>query len=68
MSTAIWGEPEPQSEERYPLSLLKALLQQMMRQFGAQGAVIALYDEVIGQMVVRLHVRWGTRPRRLCSA
>ena len=42
MSTATWGEPEPQIEEQYPLSLLKTLLQQMMRQFGANGAVIAL--------------------------
>jgi signal transduction histidine kinase len=57
MSTATWGEPEPQIEEKYPLSLLKTLLQQMMRQFGANGAVIALDDEAIGQMVVRLHVR-----------
>lgn len=57
MSTATWGEPEPQIEEQYPLSLLKTLLQQMMRQFGANGAVIALYDEVICQMVVRLHIR-----------
>src|SRR2546430_9833023 len=57
MSTATWGEPEPQIEEQYPLSLIKTLLQQMMRQFGANGAVIALYDEVIGQMAVRLHIR-----------
>ncbi len=57
MSTATWGEPEPQIEEQYPFSLLKTLLQQMMQQFGANGAVIALYDEVIGQMVVRLHIR-----------
>jgi hypothetical protein len=47
MSTATWGEPEPHIEEHYQLSLLKTLLQQMMRQFGANGAVIALYDETI---------------------
>src|SRR5579883_761382 len=64
MSTAVWGEPEPQAEEQYPLSLLKTLLQQMMRQFGANGAVIALYDEFIGQMVVRLHVRLTTNHSR----
>ncbi|HLH63812.1 MAG TPA: ATP-binding protein [Ktedonobacteraceae bacterium] len=64
MSTAIWGEPEPQAEEQYPLSLLKTLLHQMMRQFGANGAVIALYDEFIGQMVVRLHMRLNTNHSR----
>ena len=30
MSTAIWGESETRSDENYPLSLLKNLLQQMM--------------------------------------
>jgi K+-sensing histidine kinase KdpD len=70
MSTATWGEPEPHIEEHYPLSLLKTLLQQMMRQFGANGAVIALYDETIGQMVVRLHLRihtTGTNPALIRS-
>src|SRR5205085_7897933 len=57
MSRATWGEPEPQTEEQYPLGLLKQLLHKMMRQFGANGAVIALYDESIGQMVIRLHMR-----------
>ncbi len=64
MSTATWGEPEPHIEEQYPLSLLKTLLQQMMRQFGANGAVIALHDEYISQMVVRLHVRLNTNRSR----
>src|SRR5579863_4844762 len=57
MSTAIWGESETQSDESYPLSLLKSLLQQMMEQFMAQGACLALYDENIRQMVIRLHIR-----------
>ena len=57
MSTAIWGESETQSDENYPLSLLKNLLQQMMEQFTAQGACLALYDENIRQMVIRLHLR-----------
>ena len=64
MSTATWGEPEPHIEEQYPSTLLKTLLQQMMRQFGANGAVIALYDEFIGQMVVRLHMRFTTTDSR----
>src|ERR1700730_4045300 len=57
MSTAIWGESETQSDENYPLSLLKNLLQQMMEQFTGQGACLALYDENIRQMVIRLHLR-----------
>jgi signal transduction histidine kinase len=58
MSTAIWGESEPHTtEEVYPLSLLKKLLQEMIRQFGASGGCIALYDESINQMVIRLHLR-----------
>ena len=58
MSTAIWGEPEPLTTvEKYPLSLLKKLLQEMIRQFGATGGCIALYDESVGLMVVRLHMR-----------
>ncbi len=55
MSTAIWGESETQSDDSYPLPLLKNLLQQMMTQFSAQGACLALYDENIRQMVIRLH-------------
>ncbi len=58
MSTAIWGEPEPHTTvEKYPLSLLKKLLQEMIRQFGATGGCIALYDESVSQMVIRLHMR-----------
>ena len=57
MSTATWGEPEPHTDETYPLSLLKHLLQQMMRQFAADGGCIALFDTGIRQMVVRLHMR-----------
>src|SRR5712691_8685774 len=57
MSTAIWGESETQSDESYPLSLLNSLLQQMMEQFTAQGACLALYDENIRQMVIRRHFR-----------
>src|SRR5579864_9589755 len=57
MSTAIWGESETQSDESYPLSLLNSLLQQMMEQFAAQGACLALYDENIRQMVIRRHFR-----------
>src|SRR5713101_6252388 len=57
MSTAIWGESETQSDESYPLSLLNSLLQQMMEQFMAQGACLALYDENIRQMVIRRHMR-----------
>jgi signal transduction histidine kinase len=58
MSTAIWGEPEPHTTvEKYPLSLLKKLLQEMIKQFGATGGCIALYDESVSQMVIRLHMR-----------
>lgn len=58
MSTSIWGWPEPYVDDVYPSSLLKYLLQQMMGQFSAQGACFALLDEHVGQMRVRLHVRW----------
>lgn len=57
MSTAIWGESESQADETFPSSLLKQLLQQMMGQFSAAGACIALYNESIGQMEIRLHLR-----------
>src|SRR6266566_9609552 len=57
MTTAIWGEPESQSDELHPSTLLKQLLQQMMVQFGATGACIALYNESINRMEIRLHVR-----------
>lgn len=57
MSTSIWGGPEPYADDAYPSSLLKYLLKQMMRQFCAQGACFALYDESLMQMRIRLHVR-----------
>lgn len=60
MSTSIWGGPEVYNDEAYPGALLKYLLKHMMAQFGAQGGCIALYDEHIGQMRVRLHLRSST--------
>lgn len=57
MSNAIWGDPRPTSDEQYPLRLLKGLVQDMLRQVPAYGACLALYDENIHQMVVRLHLR-----------
>src|SRR5215472_5046859 len=58
MSTAIWGEQEPLTTvEKYPLPLLKKLLQEMIRQFGATGGCMALYDESVGLMNMRLHLR-----------
>ncbi|WP_052887429.1 hypothetical protein [Thermogemmatispora carboxidivorans] len=57
MPTAIWGELEPERNEAYPLATLKQLVHQMMVHFAAQGACLALYDALLGQMVIRLHVR-----------
>ena len=57
MSNAIWGDPKPTSDEQYPLKLLKGLVQDMLKQVSAYGACLALYDESINQMVVRLHLR-----------
>ncbi|HKV01211.1 MAG TPA: hypothetical protein VJQ26_03740, partial [Ktedonobacteraceae bacterium] len=58
MSTTTRGEPEPSTiDEKYPLPLLRKLLQEMIRQFGASGGCIAFYDENTGQMVIRLHMR-----------
>ncbi len=62
MPTAIWGESEPLSDDTYPLTLLRRLLSQMMEQFSAQGACLALYDEHIRQMVVRLHLKAAITP------
>src|SRR5216683_3277503 len=43
MSTATWGEPEPHTiDGKHPLPLLKRLLPEMIRQFGASGGCIAL--------------------------
>jgi signal transduction histidine kinase len=69
MSTATWGEPEPHTtHEKYPLSLLKKLLQEMIRQFGATGGCIALYDENISQMVICLHLRLRSAVPALVSS
>ena len=57
MSTAIWGEQELQPDQDVTTPLLKHLLVQMMAQFGCTGACIALHDEKIDQMEVRLHLR-----------
>ena len=78
MPNATWGDPEPRADEAYSPALLRQLLHQMMGQFAASGACIALFDESIGQMVVRMHVRArsansapaqaGTEPERINSA
>jgi signal transduction histidine kinase len=57
MSVSTWGESDSFAEETYPVTLLTALLKQMMLRFGAQGACIALHDETIGQMKVQVHIR-----------
>ena len=57
MSIATWRGPGSQPEETLPLPLLRALLQEMMRHFGASGGCLALHDETINQMVVCLHLR-----------
>ncbi|GAC1680243.1 MAG: hypothetical protein PVS3B1_21050 [Ktedonobacteraceae bacterium] len=58
MPASIWGGPESLNDEAYPINLLTHLLNQMMVQFGAQGACIALHDERIGQMRVQAHIRF----------
>lgn len=57
MSNATWGDPELRSDEPYPLLLLRQLLEQMMTQFAANGACLALFDDSISSMVIRLHLR-----------
>ena len=57
MSASTWGDPEIDADDSYPLPLLRHLLGQMIVQFAAQGACIALLDESIDQMKVQLHVR-----------
>src|SRR6266571_9379335 len=58
MPTSVWGGPESDNtDETYPLSLLKYFLRQMMLQFGAHGACIAVFDESIGQMQIQAHIR-----------
>lgn len=57
MSNATWGDPELRTDEPYPLLLLRQLLQEMMTQFAATGACLALFDDSISSMVIRLHLR-----------
>ncbi len=57
MSASTWGEPELHADESYPSSLLRHLLGQMIIQFAAHGACIALLDESIDQMRILAHVR-----------
>ena len=57
MSASTWGEPELHADESYPSSLLKYLLGQMIIQFAAHGACIALLDESIDQMRIQAHIR-----------
>ena len=57
MPASIWGGPESNADETYPVNLLTYLLKQMMLQFSAQGACIALHDERIGQMRIQAHIR-----------
>jgi signal transduction histidine kinase len=56
-STSTWSGPESYADDGYPASLLKYLLQQMMVQFAAQGACLALLDESVGQMRIQAHIR-----------
>src|SRR5215470_8852330 len=62
MSTSTWGEPEPSTDEIYPPALLKHFLNQMMVQFGADGACMALFDENINQMKIQAHMRLRSLP------
>ena len=57
MSTAIWGEPESHADAAYPLAQLHHLLGEMLLHFMATGACIAIYNESIEQMEIRLHLR-----------
>jgi signal transduction histidine kinase len=57
MATSTWEGPESNADETHPSPLLKHLLRQMMVQFAAHGACIALPDERIDQMRVKLHLR-----------
>src|SRR5260221_1990005 len=54
---STWGGPESYADDAYSSPLLKYLLKQIMIQFSAQGACIALLDESIGQMVIQAHIR-----------
>jgi GAF domain-containing protein len=57
MSTSTWGELEPFSDDIYPPALLKYFLKQVITQFGAHGACMAVYHESTNQMVVQAHIR-----------
>jgi hypothetical protein len=57
MPASTWGEPEIDGDDAYPSALLKHLLGQMIAQFAAYGACIALLDERIDQMKIQTHVR-----------
>ena len=57
MSASTWGDPEINADESYPSALLRHLLGQMIVQFVAHGACIALLDESIDQMRIQAHVR-----------
>ncbi len=57
MSTSTWGGPELHADESYPSALLRHLLGQMIIQFGAHGACIALLDDSIDQMKIQAHLR-----------
>jgi signal transduction histidine kinase len=57
MSTAIWGQPESLADPAYPLAQLHHLLGEMLLHFSAAAGCIALYNESIEQMEVRLHLR-----------
>ena len=46
MSTAIWGEPESQSDEVHPSALLKQLLQQMMNRMMGEAASAEMVLEI----------------------
>ncbi|MBA2680928.1 MAG: hypothetical protein H0U76_21345 [Ktedonobacteraceae bacterium] len=62
MPASTWGGPESNADEIYPVDLLTYLLKQMMLQFDAQGACIALHDERIGQMRIQTHIRFKNMP------
>ncbi len=68
MSTSTWGGPEAYPDESYPSSLLRHLLRQMMTQFAAQGACIALFDESIEQLRIQAHVRLRSAAMAASSA
>ncbi len=57
MSTAIWGESDFQAGEAFSPSLLRHLLHQMIVQFAANGGILALFNENLGQMEICLHLR-----------